>query len=142
MLSPRIRTIVKLLLLVLIVKDIILFVLCFFYPETWFKIFHNAPYVDPQGLLQRTGAVWVAFTLWQIVALLRWEKEPFWLAVIAGIRWTEIFSDWVYIYVSASMTWYGRLALFLVAPGNLLIGFFLIWVYRQMMRERGVPAAT
>jgi hypothetical protein len=139
MLSPKVRTLVKLLLLVLIVKDIILFTLCFWFPETWFKVFHGAPYVDPQGLLQRTGAVWLAFTLMQIVAFLRWEKQPFWLVVIAGVRWTEIFSDWVYIYVASSMTWFGRLGLFIAPPGNFVIGCFLIWVYQQMMRERYGP---
>lgn len=136
MLSPKVRALVKLLLIFLIIKDIILFTLCFWFPEVWYKIFHGAPYVDPQGLLQRTGAVWLAFTLLQIIAFLRWEKEPFWLPVIAGVRLTEIFSDWVYIYVASSMTWFGRLALFIVAPGNLAFGIFLIWVYKKMMKER------
>lgn len=139
MLSPKVRTLVNLLLLFLIVKDIILFTLCFWFPDVWFKIFHNAPYVDPQGLLQRTGAVWLAFTLLQIIALLRWKKQPFWLTVIAGVRLTEIFSDWVYIYVASSMTWFGRLGLFVAPPGNLAFGCFLIWVYHQMMKESYRP---
>jgi hypothetical protein len=142
MLSHKVRNLVKLLLIFLIVKDIILFNLCFFFPDTWFKIFHDAPYIDPQGLLQRTGAVWLAFTLLQIIAFLRWERHPYWLTVIAGVRLTEIFSDWVYIYVATSMTWYGRLGLSVAPPGNLAFGWFLIWVYQRMMRERGGPEVT
>ena len=85
MISPRLRIFVYVLLVFLVILDIVLSVTALLFPEKWFLTFHNAAYVDPQGLLQRTGAIWVAFTLLQLIALFRWEKEPWWLVLIAGV---------------------------------------------------------
>ena len=129
MLSSPVRLFVYVLLIYLVLLDTTLSVTALFFPETWFQVFHGAPYVDPQGLCRRMGAVWVAFTLLQTIALFRWEKEPWWLVLIAGVRLTELFSDWTYIYVSQSLTSFGFFGLFISPPGNLAIGCFLVWVY-------------
>lgn len=136
MISPRLRTFIYVLLVFLVILDIVLSTTCLLYPEKWFSIFHGAPYIDPQGLLKRTGAVWVAFTLLQLIAVFRWEKEPWWLVLIAGVRLTELFSDWTYMYVAQSMTTMGRIGLFIAPPGNLAFGWFLIWAYLKIMRDR------
>jgi hypothetical protein len=136
MISPRLRTFIYVLLVFLVILDIVLSTTCLLYPEKWFSIFHGAPYIDPQGLLKRTGAVWVAFTLLQLIAVFRWEKEPWWLVLIAGVRLTELFSDWTYMYVAQSMTTMGRIGLFIAPPGNLVFGWFLIWAYLKIMRDR------
>src|SRR5918997_6679941 len=125
MISSRFRTFMYIFLAFLVILDVVLSATCLLYPEKWFQIFHNAPYVDPQGLLKRTGAVWVAFTLLQLIAVFRWEKQPWWLVLIAGVRLTEIFSDWTYIYVAESLTTRGKLGLFIAPPGNLALGIFL-----------------
>jgi hypothetical protein len=109
---------------------------CLFFPDRWFQIFHHAPYVDPQGLLKRTGAVWVAFTLLQLIAFFRWEKAPWWLVLIAGVRLTELFSDWTYILAAQSMTTIGTIGLFIAPPGNLAFGWFFVWAYLKIMRSK------
>ncbi len=119
----------------LVLLDLVLSATCIFFPEKWFLIFHDAPYVDPQGLLYRTGAVWVAFTLLQLIAFFRWEKEPWWLVLIAGVRLTELFSDWTYWYVAESMTTLGSIGLFIAPPGNLVFGWFLVWAYLKIRRS-------
>lgn len=136
MISSGLRTFIYILLVFLVILDIVLSTTCLLYPETWFRIFHGAPYIDPQGLLKRTGAVWVAFTLLQLIAVFRWEKSPWWLVLIAGVRLTELFSDWTYMYVAQSMTTMGRIGLFIAPPGNLAFGWFLVWAYLKIMRER------
>jgi hypothetical protein len=136
MLSPGLRKFTYVLLVFLVILDIVLSTIAICYPEAWFRIFHDAPYVDPQGLLRRTGALWAAFTLLQLIAVFRWEKEPWWLVLIAGVRLTELFSDWTYIYVAESLTTRGKLGLFIAPPGNLAFGIFLVWVYKKMMRGR------
>ena len=123
---------INILLIFLIFLDIILFTLCLFFPKVWFKLFHKDEYVDPQGLLRRTGAVWAAFTLFQFIAYRRWQKEPYWLAVVAGIRFTEIFSDWIYLYFAKNTTWLGRMGLLISPPANLLFGVFLLGSYRKI----------
>jgi hypothetical protein len=139
MLTLPVRLFVYVLLLYLVLLDAILSTTALFFPETWFKVFHDAAYVDPQGLCRRTGAVWLSFTLLQIIALFRWEKAPWWLVLIAGVRLTELFSDWTYIYVSQSLTGFGFFGLFISPPGNLAIGCFLVWVY--LKTPQGMYAA-
>lgn len=119
----------------LVLLDLVLSATCIFFPEKWFLTFHDAPYVDPQGLLYRTGAVWVAFTLLQLIAFFRWEKEPWWLVLIAGVRLTELFSDWTYWYVADNMTTIGSIGLFIAPPGNLVFGWFLVWAYLKIRRS-------
>jgi hypothetical protein len=117
---------INVLLILLIALDIVLSVLAILFPDTWFKIFHDQPYIDPQGLLRRTGAVWVAFTLLQAIAYIKWQQQPYWLVLVAGVRLTELFSDWAYLYFSRNTTWSGCVSLFVSPPANLVIGWFLI----------------
>lgn len=136
MIDPKLRKFIYILMGFLVILDLVLFTLCLVFPETWFKIFHDAPYVDPQALLKRTGAIWVAFTLLQAIAFIRWEKQPYWLVLIAGVRLTELFSDWTYMCQAASMTKIGSIGLFIAPPGNLVFGIFLIWAYKKVMKAR------
>lgn len=137
-LSPRL---VDLLLIGLVILDLVLVILTFFFPNFWFESMHGIPYVAPDGtpadkvgLLQRTGAVWAAFTLFQAIALCRWRHAPYWLCIIAGIRWTEVFSDWTYIIVAyPDMTVWGCIALGVAPPANWIFGFLLIRTYRDIV---------
>ena len=130
--TSKFRAGVNLLLIFLVILDLVLSSLCLFAPATWFRIMHNAPYVDPEGLLRRTGAVWAAFTLLQFIALLRWRRKPYWLVLIAGVRLTEIFSDWTYLYFAASITTPGRLGLLIAPPANVIFGWVLIRAYLRL----------
>lgn len=134
--TPKLRIGINILLVFLVVLDVVLATLGFFFPKFWFLTIHNAPEIDPQGLLQRTGAVWTAFALFQLIALLRWQRRLYWLPLVAGIRLTEIFSDWVYIYVAASITWSGAVALFISPPSNLLFAWILIRTYLRISKDQ------
>jgi hypothetical protein len=136
MISPKLRTFIYILMAFLVILDLVLSTTCLFFPERWFSIFHGAQYIDPQALLKRTGAVWVAFTVLQLIAFFCWEKAPWWLILIAGVRLTELFSDWTYMWLASSMTPIGKLGLFIAPPGNLVFGIFLIWAYKKVMKAR------
>jgi hypothetical protein len=125
---------INILLIFLIILDAVLCTLALLFPNAWFKIFHDQPYIDPQGLLRRTGAVWVAFTLLQVVALVQWQEQYYWLVLIAGVRLTELFSDWTYLYFAQKTTWSGRVSLFLAPPANLAIGWFLIESFLRLTK--------
>ena len=135
MISSRTRTLVYVILGFLIILDIILSATCLFFPEQWYKFFHAAPYIDPQGLLRRTGAVWVAFTVLQIIAFFRWEKAPWWLVLIAGVRFTELFSDWTYVYFAESLTTLGKIGLLIAPPKNLIFGWFFVRTFLKLVPE-------
>lgn len=129
------RTQVNALLFGLVVLDIVLSTVALAFPDQWFAFMHGMPYVDPAGLLRRTGAVWAAFVLLQALALARWQKQPYWLPLIAGVRLTELFSDWVTIFMAKHMTVLGTLSLAIAPPANLVFGLILIAVYRQRLRS-------
>jgi hypothetical protein len=142
MITPLRRQMVSWLLVFLVILDIVLSTLTLAFPETWFRIFHAAPYVDPQGLLQRTGALWVAFTILQAMAYFKWESRPYWLVLIAGVRFTELFSDWTYLFVAENVTILGGLGLFIAPPGNLIFGLFLLNTYLRMQPVAGAGVAV
>ncbi|HYX29292.1 MAG TPA: hypothetical protein VE863_12060 [Pyrinomonadaceae bacterium] len=141
MISPKLKTFIYLLLAFLVVLDLVLSTTCLVFPDKWFMTFHGVHYdnLDVEGLLKRTGALWVAFTLLQLIALIQWRKAPWWLVLIAGVRLTELFSDWTYIYVAHTITTIGKMGLFIAPPGNLAFGIFLVWAYKKIMQCGGAP---
>lgn len=116
----------------LIILDVILATVGFFLPEIWFYIFHGAPYIDPQGLLPRCAADWTAFALIQTLAFFRWKKHPVWLAMVAGVRLSDIFTDLAYLYFCNDITWFGKIALAGAGPGNLIVAVYLFYAYSKL----------
>lgn len=133
--TPQFRTGMNVFLFLLVVLDLVLSSFALFFPEYWFSLFFEAPHIDPGGILARTGALWAAFTLWQLVALLRWQKEPYWLCVVAGVRLTEIFTDWVWLFAADHVTGAAWFAWGISPPGNLVFGIVLIWAYKRVTKE-------
>jgi hypothetical protein len=110
-------------------------------PRLWFAAFHGASYVDPEGLLPRMAANWAAFALFQLVALARWRKNPTWLAVAAGLRLSDIFTDWTYLAACHDVTWFGRAALLAASPLNVVAGWRLLRAHAAATRAAEPPAA-
>jgi hypothetical protein len=127
------RRTIKLVLLSMIILDIIFPVVIFGFHPLWATIFHGKPMDDPMGLLHRLGAGWAAFAVWQIVAYRKWGREPGWLAVVAGIRWTESWADWVYVWFAhraGNATLWAWVGLGGASPVNLLAGWYFWRAYR------------
>jgi len=96
---------------------------------------HGVPFQDSLGMVRRQGGVWAAFFLFQVIALFRWPKQTFWLVVVTGIRWTEIFSDWIYLGFADHLTGFGKAGLFVSPPVNLLAGWYLLRTYLKVTEE-------
>ena len=124
----------------LVIFDLVVAVGAFLLPQLWFRILHGADFVDPQGLLRRTGAIWVAFAVLQILALPRWRGAPHWLLLVTGIRLSEMFADWTYLLFAASKTPFGTIALLVTLPANLLICWFLFATWRKLTGTSDPPA--
>src|SRR5262249_7681168 len=105
----------------LLALDVTLTVAAFGLPDLWFKLFHGVPYDDPEGFLRRCGANWAAFALFQAIALARWRREPSWLAVTAGLRLGDIFTDWTYLAFARDVTSFAKLSLAATSPANLVV---------------------
>jgi len=119
------------LLLSLVLLDIVLSSTGYLLPGVWFKIFHGVSYIDPQGFLQRCAGNWAMFTVLQTIALYKWEKNLIWLGVVAGVRLSDMLTDWSYLWFCSDITWFGRLALFNAGPFNLLCGLYLYYAYKR-----------
>ena len=114
----------------LVLLDVTLAITGFFFPRFWFLIFHGVEYVDPQALLPRTAASWAAFALFQGIALKYWKVRPEWLAVVAGIRLSDMFTDWTYLALCQNATWFAKASLLTTSPANAIIGWYLLKAYR------------
>ncbi len=102
-------------------EDTIIFILAWAHPYLWFHLFHHSV---PQGLevalLRRSAGQWAAFALAQAIALMLWRKQPVWLAVVAGIRFSDLFTDISYIIAAPSLTPLGWIVLSPPAVLNLV----------------------
>lgn len=114
----------------LVVFDVTLTVWAFAFPGLWFKALHGTGYEDPQGFLRRCGANWAAFALCQVIAAVRWRKAPVWIAVVAGCRLSDIFTDVTYVIVAHDTTWFAKATLAPMSLLNLLLGIALLRAYR------------
>jgi hypothetical protein len=133
---PTLRRRVARLLAFLILVDLVLSLVGFISPELWFDLIHGAPAIDPQRFMQRTAAAWAAFLVLQLIALVRFRRDPAWLAVIAGVRLGDMFTDWTHAVLAPDMTWFGDLCLLSASPINLLAGLFLLRAHRQLTASR------
>ncbi len=124
--NPTRRFLTSAFLLSLGVWDAALATVAIVFPGFWFRMFHGAPYIDPQALLARTGAVWVAFALFQLVALFKWTDVPIWLAVVGGMRLSETFADLTYLIRAQHVTHAGAIGLVLSTGTNIFLGIFFI----------------
>ena len=127
-------------LIALVAFDLLVAVGAFLLPQIWYRLLHDAAYVDPQGLLRRTGAIWAAFAAVQILALPRWRRAAHWLLLVTGTRLSELFADWTYLVFAESITPFGTAALLVTLPANLLICWFLYATWRKLA-GRGGPAS-
>jgi hypothetical protein len=110
--------------------DVVLTVLAGFFPQLWMDAFHGVPYDDPQQLLRRCAANWVAFALCQGLAFSRWRTQPSWLAVVAGVRLSDIFINATVVGPARDTTVFAKLTLAPMSVINLLMGRWLLRAYR------------
>jgi|RhiMetdeSRZDD1v2_1073273.scaffolds.fasta_scaffold105692_4 hypothetical protein len=144
MIERRLKTAILLYLWVALLEDTALFVMTCIAPGVWFRVFHAAA---PAGLeiafLRRTGGQWAAFALAQAIAIWRWKNDPVWLVVVAGVRFSDLFTDLIYVLAVPSLTRLGW-ALLLPPPVLNLIGVVIMLLgYKQARKpvsETGAAA--
>jgi hypothetical protein len=135
----RLRTVILVYLWVALAEDTILFLMAWLAPDIWFRVFHaTAPAGLETALLRRSSGQWAAFALAQAITLWRWRKEPVWLAVAAGVRFSDLFTDISYILAVPSLTTLGWV--FLLPPPLLnLIGVAIMLRGYEQARRMSLP---
>ena len=105
MTERRLRIAILIYLWAALFEDTSLVLMAWLLPDTWFRFFHG---VAPAGLeiafLRRSAGQWAAFALAQGIALWCWRKDPVWLVIVAGVRFSDLFTDLSYILAVPSLT--------------------------------------
>ncbi len=132
MIKPPLKALMLVFLCGALVEDATIFVLSWLRPDLWFSLFHHAaPAGFDVALLRRAGGQWAAFALVQAIALLRWRRQPVWLAIVAGARVSDFFTDLSYIAAVPSLTTLGWAALLPPAFLNLAFALTMMAAWRQ-----------
>ena len=61
--------------------------------------------------MRRSAGQWAAFALAQAIAIICWRRRPVWLAVVAGVRFSDLFTDLSYILAVRTLTGLGWMVL-------------------------------
>jgi hypothetical protein len=141
MIGRPLKTLIVFYLWVALVEDTVLFLMSWLAPDIWFQTFHG---VAPTGLevafLRRSAGQWAAFALAQAITLWRWRKEPVWLAVAAGVRFSDLFTDFSYVVAVPSLTRLGWI--FLLPPPFLNLAGVVIMLRGYKQARRSIDAGT
>jgi hypothetical protein len=128
----RLRVAILVYLWAAVTEDTILFVLAWVTPDLWFRILHaSAPAGLEVALLRRSAGQWAAFALAQAVALWCWRKKPEWLAVVAGVRFSDLLTDISYILAVPALTRVGWVILLPLPLLNLVGVVIMLRGYEQ-----------
>jgi hypothetical protein len=137
----RLRNIILVYLWVALAEDTVLFLMAWLAPDIWFRVFHGlAPAGLEIALLRRSGGQWAAFALAQAITLWRWRKDPVWLAVSAGVRFSDLFTDISYILAVPSLTTLGWV--FLLPPPLLNLLGIVIMLRGYEQTRSTIPPQT
>ena len=132
MIERRLRILILIYLWGALLEDTVIFMLAWIAPDIWFRIFHaGVPAGLENALLRRSAGQWAAFALAQAITLWRWRKDPAWLAVSAGVRFSDLFTDVSYILAVPSLTTLGWILLVPLPLLNLVGVVILLKGYRQ-----------
>jgi hypothetical protein len=132
----RLKTLILLYLWGALIEDATIFILSWVAPELWFRLFHHGiPAGLEVALLRRSGGQWAAFALGQAIVLWQWRRHPEWLAVAAGLRFSDLFTDLSYLIAAPSLTRFGKM-LFPIFPILNIIGVIIFLKGYYQARDR------
>jgi hypothetical protein len=141
--ARRLRILILIYLWGALIEDTVLFVVSWIAPNLWFQLFHNVlPTALESAFLRRSAGQWAAFALAQAITLWRWKKNPVWLAVTAGVRFSDLFTDISYILAVPSLTALGWICLSPPALLNLLGVVIMLRGYEQARVASRRPGIT
>ncbi len=125
MIDRRVKTLILIYLWGAFLEDTTIFAISWIAPQLWFHLFHHSTGGALEiALLRRSGGQWLAFALGQAITLWQWRRRPEWLAVAAGIRLSDLFTDISYLISAPSLTPFGRM-LFPIFPILNLVGVII-----------------
>jgi hypothetical protein len=115
-----------------LLEDTSLFLMAWLWPDLWFRVFHGRVPSDFEiALLRRAAGQWAAFALAQGITLMCWKKNPVWLVMVAGVRFSDLFTDISYVLAVPSLTTLGWVCLLPPALLNLVGVIIMLRGYKD-----------
>ena len=143
MIARRLKIIILIYLWAALLEDTSLFLIAWLAPDLWFQLLHG---VAPAGLdiafLRRSAGQWAAFALAQGITLWCWRKNPIWLAIVAGVRFSDLFTDISYVLAVPYLTTLGWIWLLPPPLLNLVGVVIMLWGYRDARADLASTATS
>ncbi len=132
MIEPRLRIAILIFLWLALLEDTSLFLMAWLMPNLWFQFLHAAaPAGFDVALLRRSAGQWAAFALAQGITLWCWKRNPVWLVIVAGVRFSDLFTDISYVLAVPSLTTLGWVSLLPPPLLNLVGVLIMLRGYRE-----------
>jgi hypothetical protein len=107
-------------------------VLAWISPGIWFNFFHHSlPQGEEVTLLRRAAGQWLAFAIAQALTLAFWRRHRLWLGIMAGIRFSDLFTDLFYVLSATNLTMRGWVVLLPLPLVNLAGVLLFLYCYRS-----------
>jgi hypothetical protein len=136
MIERRLRIAILIYLWAALFEDTSLFLISWLAPDIWFRLFHAAlPSGFDVAFVRRSAGQWAAFALAQGIALWCWKRHPIWLVIVAGCRFSDLFTDISYVLSAPSLTTFGWVCLLPPPLLNLIGVVIMLRGYRQVTVE-------
>jgi hypothetical protein len=137
MIERRLKILILIYLWAALLEDTSLFLIAWLAPNLWFRLLHG---VAPEGFdiafLRRSAGQWAAFALAQGITLCSWRKNPIWLVIVAGVRFSDLFTDISYILAVPSLTTLGWICLLPPPLLNLVGVVIMVRGYQQATESK------
>lgn len=132
MIQQRLGLVLNIVLAAVTLEDTLLFLMAWLAPDLWFRVFHHSsPSVLEVAFLRRSAGQWLAFAVGQSITLAVWRKQPMWLAITAGLRFSDFFTDLSYVLSAPALTAAGYACLLPPPLLNAIFFGLLLWQYRR-----------
>ncbi len=139
MIERRLKAFILFYLWWALIEDSLIFLMAWVSPQLWFRVFHSTiPNPLEIALLRRSSGQWLAFALAQAITLWRFREHPVWLAVAAGIRFSDLFTDICYILSIPTINFIGYALLLPPALLNLIGVIILLRGFKQAQPSHSV----
>jgi hypothetical protein len=133
MIERRLRIVILIYLWAALIEDTSLFLIAWLAPDLWFRLLHGvAPVGFDIAFLRRSAGQWAAFALAQAITLWRWRRNPVWLVIVAGVRFSDLFTDISYILAVPSLTTLGWICLLPPPLLNLVGVLIMVRGYKEI----------
>jgi len=77
---------------------------------------------------------WLAFFIIQLITFFRWQRESWWLVLVAGCRFGDCLTDITWVVCCDSISVFGLMSYPVAGATNVVLGVVLMRYYQALSR--------